>query len=323
MTANQQIPVVVHSVALIARDIRAVRLSRSDGKPLPAFAAGSHIDLHLAPGLVRQYSLCGDIDDTSVYRIAVKLEPASRGGSRAVHEDLVPGAHLAISAPRNNFPLDVQAQHTVLIAGGIGITPIISMARVLARSARSFELHYFARSVEHAAFGDELGHPTLAGVGEGHFGLTHEQTVAALNAALANRAPGAQLYLCGPAGFMDLVRSVAADKGWPVDSVHLEYFKADTSGPASSGEAICVKLARTGISVPVPAGVPIIDALRAAGVAVETSCEQGVCGTCVTRVLSGSPEHHDMFLTDQEKARGDCMAICVSRSLTPELVLDL
>ena len=318
-----RIPVTVRSAVPVAHDVRALRLARRDGGPLPTFAPGSHIDLHLAPGLVRQYSLCGDIDDATSYIIAVKLEPASRGGSRTVHEDLAPGVHLDISAPRNNFPLDATAPHTVLIAGGIGITPIISMARVLARAGKRFEFHYFARSAEHAAFKDEIGGPTLAGAGEGHFGLTNEQTVGKLYTALANRLPGAQLYLCGPAGFMDLVRGVAADQGWPLTSVHLEYFKADASTVATSGGAISVQLARSGISVPVPTGVPIIDALRAAGIKVETSCEQGVCGTCVTRVLGGVPEHHDLFLTDQEKSRGDCMAICVSRSLTPQLVLDL
>jgi vanillate O-demethylase ferredoxin subunit len=323
MTAAEPIPVVVTSAKLIARDVREVQLAHREGGPLPAFAPGSHIDLHLAPGLTRQYSLCGELEDAMAYTIAVKLEEASRGGSKAVHQTLSAGSRLTISQPRNNFPLDVDAPHTVLIAGGIGITPLLSMARALARRGNRFTLHYFARSEEHAAYAAWLQASAISGQCHFHFGLASDQSGEVLQRALDSRPHGAQVYLCGPRGFMDRARSVATTHGWPDDSVHLEYFNAGSSILAADGSAIRVALARTGISVPVPAGVPIIDALRAAGVSVETSCEQGVCGTCVTRVLGGVPEHHDLFLTDAEKARGDCMAICVSRSLTDELVLDL
>jgi vanillate O-demethylase ferredoxin subunit len=319
----QTLSVVVDSASLVAREVRQIQLSRSGGGTLPAFSPGSHIDLHLAPGLIRQYSLCGDGEDTATYTIAVKLEPASRGGSRTVHETLRPGTRLTISRPRNNFPLEADAPHSVLVAGGIGITPLISMARALDRQGKPFRLHYFARTQEHAAFADGLQESVLADRCEFHFGLARDATADALSIALAQRRPGAQLYLCGPRGFMDLVRSVAADHRWPTESVHFEYFNAGQPDADAGSSALVVHLARTGRSVPVPAQVPIIDALRAAGVAIDTSCEQGVCGTCITRVLNGLPAHHDLFLTDAEKARGDCMAICVSRSLTPDLVLDL
>jgi vanillate O-demethylase ferredoxin subunit len=320
--SDEAIPVVVTSAELVAQDVRQLRLARDDGQALPAFTPGSHIDLHLAPGLVRQYSLCGEIEDAA-YTISVKREAASRGGSKAVHETLRAGDRISISAPRNHFPLDAGAPHSVLVAGGIGITPLLAMARVLSKQGASFLLEYFARSVDHAAYADWLKGSSLAGRCRFHWGLAIEETRAALVNALTERPPGAQLYLCGPRGFMDLVREVAADRGWPAESIHLEYFNAGQATEAVPGSDLQVRLVRSGTTIPVAADVPIIDALRAAGIAVETSCEQGVCGTCITRVLGGVPDHRDLFLTEAEKARGDCMAICVSRSLTPELVLDL
>jgi vanillate O-demethylase ferredoxin subunit len=320
--SGETLPVVVTSAEFVAQDVRELRLARGDGQALPAFTPGSHIDVHLAPGLVRQYSLCGEIENAA-YTIAVKREADSRGGSEAVHETIRAGDHLTISAPRNHFPLDAGAPHSVLVAGGIGITPLLAMARVLSKRGSSFQLEYFARSVDHAAYADWLKGSPLAGRCQFHWGLSIEATRAALVDTLANRTAGAQLYLCGPHGFMHLVREVAAYRGWPAESVHLEYFNAGQATEPLPGSDLRVRLARSGTTIPVAADVPIIDALRAAGIGVETSCEQGVCGTCITRVLGGVPDHRDLFLTEAEKARGDCMAICVSRSLTPELVLDL
>jgi vanillate monooxygenase ferredoxin subunit len=316
--------VVVRSANLVARDVRQIQLARGDGSALPGFTPGAHVDLRLGPGLVRQYSLCGEMDDSSTYTVAVKLEPQSRGGSRMVHERLQPGMQLEISPPRNNFPLDFDATHSVLVAGGIGITPLVAMARALVRRDRNFELHYFARSREHAAFVELLQSEKLGPHSRFYFGLDHEHTAGCLRDLLANRASDAQLYLCGPRAFMDTVRETAAARGWPSESVHLEYFSAGDLGALPGGDKeIQVTLVRTGRTIPVAGGTPIIDALRCAGVHVETSCEQGVCGTCITKVLDGIPEHHDLFLTDAEKASGHCMAICVSRAITPHLVLDL
>jgi vanillate monooxygenase ferredoxin subunit len=315
--------VVVRSAQLVARDVRQIQLARTDASAMPSFTPGVHADLRLGPGLVRQYSLCGEMDDASSYTVAVKLEPQSRGGSRMVHEHLQPGMQLEISLPRNNFPLDVDAPYSVLVAGGIGITPLVSMARALARRGRQFELHYFARSREHAAFVELLQSKNFGPHSRFHFGLDHEHTAACLRDVLANRHAGAQLYLCGPRAFMDTVREAAAARGWPPDSVHLEYFSAGELAAHTGSQEVQVTLVRAGRTIAVPAGIPIIDALRRAGVNVETSCEQGVCGTCVTKVLDGIPEHHDVFLTDAEKASGHCMAICVSRAITPHLVLDL
>jgi vanillate O-demethylase ferredoxin subunit len=321
MSANR-IDVVVRSSDLIAREVRRIELVRADGLPLPAYAPGSHVDVHLGAGLVRQYSLCGDASDAAAYTIAVKLEPASRGGSRAVHE-LRPGIALQISAPRNNFPLDEDAPHSVLVAGGIGITPILSMARTLARAGRDFTLHYFAQSREHAAFADLLQSPAFAARTHFHLGLERDEVNATLRDALAGQRPGGQLYLCGPRPFMDTVRDTASAQEWPDKSVHLEYFGAVEPQSACGESPIHITLARAGRNIDVPPGKTIVDALRASGIDVDTSCEQGVCGTCVTRVLDGVPEHRDLFLTDAEKSCGDCMAICVSRALTRHLVLDL
>jgi vanillate monooxygenase ferredoxin subunit len=308
----------------VACDVRELQLASADGAPLPPYAPGAHVDLHLGPGLTRQYSLCGPAQERGYYRIAVKLEQNSRGGSRAVHEGLRPGAQLEISAPHNNFKFHACAPHSILIAGGIGITPLLCMAQELLRTEQTFELHYFARSQEHAAFAQQLTSGAWHDFVHLHFGLQPSRTAEALQRVLGNRIGGAQLYLCGPSGFMDLVRQIAGDRGWPADSVNLEYFKAgEPLASPGTDRPIEVTLARRGQTITVPAAVPIIDALRAAGVEVQTSCEQGVCGTCLTGVLDGVPDHRDLFLTDQEKASGTCMAVCVSRARTDHLALDL
>jgi len=314
----------VTSALPIAQDIRLITLAAVDGSELPAYQPGSHIDMHLGSGLIRQYSLCGPQDDASSYAVAVKLEQESRGGSKWVHEKLDAGYELDISAPRNNFPMAAQARHSILVAGGIGITPLISMARSLQAQGQSFELLYFCRSSEHVAFRDELETGALSNACRFFLGLAREAVTVALREALSARPDGGHLYLCGPRPFMDAVQEVAAQSGWPEDAVHLEYFSASKEATDTTGDAgFQVTLARSGMTVDVGADDTIIDALRAWGVEVETSCEQGVCGTCVTTVLKGTPEHRDCFLTSQEKAQGNCMAICISRSKSSQLVLDL
>jgi len=314
----------VEAVTPVAVGVQELRLVRADGAALPAYAPGAHIDLHLRDGLVRQYSLCGPVEDLTAYTVAVKLEPQLRGGSRAVHEKLHAGSVLEISEPRTNFPYQRDAVHSVLVAGGIGVTPLLCMARDLQRRGRSFSLHYFATSAEHAAFADQLQSSVLSQRVQLHFGLSPQQVKDALTVALGAPVAGAQLCLCGPAGFMDLVRESATGLGWPQDSVNLEYFKAAETMPAAGEDApIRLTLARSGRTLTVPAGVPIIDVLREGGIEILTSCEQGVCGTCIARVIDGVPEHRDLFLTEAEKRSGSCMAVCVSRARTSHLTLDL
>lgn len=305
----------------VAQDIVRLRMAAVDGSCLPDFEPGSHIDLHLGPRLIRQYSLCGAKEDNG-YTVAVKLEPESRGGSIAVHQTVKVGDELQISKPRNNFPMAAEAAHSILFAGGIGITPIISMARALALEARPFELHYFCRTLEHAAFREELGVGPLASSSSLHLGSSRDEVKAIVHDKLKRRTASSHVYMCGPAAFMEAVQSVARECGWAEEAIHLEYFSAQPLEASEQG-AFKVKLSRSGLMLKVEAGQTIVDALRLNGIEIETSCEQGVCGTCVTAVLEGTPEHMDSFLTGAEKARGDCMAVCVSRAKTPQLILDL
>lgn len=318
----QTIRVRVRSARHVALDVRELTLVPVDAGELPAYTPGAHIDLHLRPGLVRQYSLCGDGGDRASYTVAVKLEAASRGGSRFMHEAVVPGTVLDIGAPRNHFPLLANAAHSVLVAGGIGITPLLSMARHLQARGKPFELLHFVRSAELAAYRDLLASDPFAAYCRLWCGLPPEAVREQLERALCAPPSGAHLYLCGPAGFMDTVLAVAA-RHWPAGQVHLEHFAAPPVTPEAVDGAFEVRLARCARTVTVPAHMTIVDALREQGVPVETACEQGICGTCVTPVLEGEVDHRDGFLTDAEKARGDCIALCVSRARGPSLTLDL
>ncbi len=302
-----------------AEGICSYELARADGAPLPAFSAGAHIDVHLPGGLVRQYSLCNDDRETHRYRIAVLRDPASRGGSVTVHEQVQEGDTLTISAPRNHFPL-VAAPFSLLLAGGIGITPLLCMAQRLAATGQDFRLHYCTRSLARTAF-----HDSVAAFGERarlHLDDGDATQKLDLPAALAAAPAGSRLYVCGPTGFIDFVVNTARAAGWPADHLHLEYFGAapqDTAGD----RAFEVRIASTGQTYSVPADKTVVEALQDQGVEVLISCEQGVCGTCLTRVLEGECEHRDMYLTDEEKARHDQFLPCCSRAKSPVLVLDL
>ncbi len=289
---------------------------------MPAFTAGSHVDVHIGEGLVRQYSLCGKPGDLDRYRIAVKNEPQSRGGSRSMHERVQEGDILTVSAPRSNFELREDVDHTVLIAGGIGITPLLSMALHLDSLGRSFELQYFSRSIAHTAFHGLLSQKGFAEKVGFHYAVEPEAVRSYLRKHLWHHQDGAHLYLCGPRPFMDLVEQTAAIT-WPPESVHLEYFSADPASLSGLRETFTVRLARSGGDYLIPPDKTIVEALAQRGVQVETSCEQGVCGTCLTGVLEGIPDHRDVFLTDEERAAGDKFLPCVSRAQSNVIVLDL
>ena len=302
-----------------AEGIFSYELAREDGTPLPAFSAGSHIDVHLPGGLVRQYSLCNDDQETHRYRIAVLRDPASRGGSVALHDRVKEGDTLTISVPRNHFPL-VAAPHSLLLAGGIGITPLLCMAQRLAHAGHAFSLHYCTRSLARTAFAGEVA----AFGARAHLHLDDGDATQKLDlpAVLAAAPAGTHLYVCGPSGFIDFVMNTARAAGWPAERLHLEYFGAapqDTAGD----RAFEVRLASSGKTVTVPAGQTVVQALQAQGVEVLVSCEQGVCGTCLTRVLEGECDHRDMYLTDDEKAANDQFLPCCSRARSPLLVVDL
>lgn len=315
------LPVKVADRWMTACDVVALRLMPIGGT-LPDVEAGAHIDVETAPGLVRQYSLTNQPGPASEYVIGVKLEAASRGGSRAVHERHGIGHTLRISPPRNNFRLEAAAPRSVLIAGGIGVTPLLSMARDLQARKRGFVFHYFARSVGHVAFRDVID--ALGASCHLHLGLDAGATAASLASLLALPACDAHLYVCGPGPMLDLTRKIAADRGWSRQKVHFEYF-LPTQGASVASEDLGfeVFLAKRGKSIVVPAGTTIIDALRSHGIDIATSCEQGICGTCLTGVLAGEPDHRDQFLDEQERSRGDRILPCVSRSRSAKLVLDL
>ena len=302
-----------------AEGIDSYELVRADGGPLPPFSAGSHIDVHLPGGLVRQYSLCNDPHDARHYRLGVLRDAASRGGSVAMHDQVREGDVLTISEPRNHFPLHT-APHSILLAGGIGITPLLCMAQRLAAIGASFEIHACNRSRARSAFLGELG-----ALGERfHLHLDDGDAAQKLDmAAVLRQAPaGSRLYICGPGGFIDAARAAAQAQGWPEDHVHQEYFAAaaqDTSGD----RAFEVRIASTGKTYAIPADQSITTALQAQGVDILVSCEQGVCGTCLTRVLEGQCDHRDSYLTPDERARNDQFTPCCSRAASPLLVLDL
>ncbi len=304
-----------------AEGIVALELVSADGGPLPGFGAGSHIDVHLPNGLVRQYSLCNSAAERHRYRIAVLREPTSRGGSAAVHDLVKEGDVLTISAPRNHFALH-DAPRSLLLAGGIGVTPILCMAQRLATWGADFEMHYCTRSPARTAFREEIAASGFADKVHLHHDDGPEAQKLRLAELLKTPEPGTQIYVCGPGGFIDHVVNTAKANGWPAQQVHLEYFAAaaqDTSGD----QPFEVKLTSSGQTYRIPKEQTIVQALRDQGVEIMVSCEQGVCGTCLTRVLEGVPDHRDCYLTDDERAANDQFTPCCSRSKTPLLVLDL
>jgi vanillate O-demethylase ferredoxin subunit len=306
-----------------ARDVLSFALEAVDGAGLPAFTAGAHIDVHLPGGLTRQYSLCNPPGERHRYVIGVLREPASRGGSRAMHELVREGDVLRIGAPRNHFGLAADATSSLLLAGGIGITPILAMAHELAAAGREFSLHYCARSADRAAFADRLHASAFAARVHVHLDDGDAAQRVDLARLLARPAAGRHAYVCGPRGFIDAALASAADSGWPAASLHREFFGGAEATAGAADERFEVRLARSERVVVVPAGVTVVQALAASGVDVPTSCEQGVCGTCLTRVVEGVPEHRDLYLTPEEQARNDQFTPCCSRSKSPWLVLDL
>jgi vanillate O-demethylase ferredoxin subunit len=306
--------------------IVALNLADPYGRPLPPYGAGAHIDVALPGGLIRQFSLLSrDIRSDSacagsVYRIAVLKEPASRGGSRAMHA-LAVGDCVGISEPRNTFPLAAGAPRSVLLAGGIGITPLLCMAETLHHEGGEFQLHYCARSRGEAAFLDTLAAGGYAGRVALHFDDGPAEQRLDVRALLSGLGSSTHLYVCGPAGFIGWSLDAAKALGWPAAQLHCEYFAAAPA--AADPAAFTVRIASTGRSVTVAADQSLIAALKAEGIDIPRSCEAGVCGTCLTGVLDGVPDHRDFFLTDVEKARGDVMLPCCSRSKTPQLVLAL
>jgi vanillate O-demethylase ferredoxin subunit len=305
-----------------AVDICTFELVSADASPLPAFSAGSHVDVQLPGGIARQYSLCNDPTESHRYVIAVLRDPQTRGGSRAMHDEVVEGQLLQISPPKNHFPLAHDARRHLLLAGGIGVTPILCMAERLANTGAEFEMHYCTRAPERTAFRQRIADAAFASRVHIHFDDGNAGQKLDIEALLAAPASGVHLYVCGPKGFMDAVLKAARASSWPEARLHTEYF-AGEAAPSGADVAFDVQLASSGRIVRVPAGKTVISALAEAGVDVPFSCEQGVCGTCLTRVIKGTPDHRDLYLTPEEQAANDQFLPCCSRAKTPRLVLDL
>jgi vanillate O-demethylase ferredoxin subunit len=293
-----------------AVDITSFELASEDGQPLPSFAAGSHIDVYLPGGMVRQYSLCNDPREKHRYLIAVLRDASGRGGSKAIHDLVHEGDRLQISTPRNHFPLAHHAPHHILLAGGIGVTPILCMAERLAATAEPFDMHYCTRSTERTAFAGCIGEAEFSRSVHFHHDDNACGSTFDLSGTLDSAPAGAHLYVCGPRGFMDAVLAAARNKGWSEDRLHYEFFGA-VIGQTATDKSFRVRVASSGATVEVGAACTVVQALAAHGIEVMTSCEQGVCGTCLTGVLDGEPDHRDSYLTPEERSANDQFPIKV------------
>ncbi len=305
-----------------ALDICSLDLVPVDDSALPAFSAGAHIDVHLPGSLVRQYSLCNPPGETHRYRIAVLRDAASRGGSATVHDQLQVGTVLDIGTPRNLFELDPAAPHHLLLAGGIGITPLLAMAEQLAAQGGAFTLHHATRSRERTPFVAQLATTPYADRVHHHFDDGPATQKLDLAATLRSAPAGSHLYVCGPTGFMEAVLAEGRAQGWDEARLHREYFAAAPTGTAGDG-GFELELASSGRVIPVAADQTALAALLAAGLDIPMSCEQGVCGTCLTGVKSGVPDHRDQYLTPEERAANNQFLPCCSRASSARLVLDL
>ncbi|OOL32978.1 ferredoxin [Rhodococcus rhodochrous] len=317
---------LVQQVTGEAEGVVSIRLIDTNGSELPAWAPGAHLDLILPSGKVRQYSLCGDPGDRAAYTVAVLREEHGRGGSRELHDSALVGRTMSVRGPRNHFPL-VDAPSYLFVAGGIGITPMLAMVREVRRRGVPWRLVYGGRSRSSMAFLDELDR-----IGGGNVDVVPQDShgMLDLDAALAAVPGDCVIYCCGPEG---LIRATEerVDSRFAPDALHVERFGAssssqcsETPAPAeSAGTGFEVELRRTGAVLDVPPERTLLDVVRDSVPDFLSDCEEGFCGACEVRVLEGEPEHHDLLLSDRERACGDRMMICVGRSRSPRLVLDL
>jgi phthalate 4,5-dioxygenase reductase subunit len=312
------IPVIVTRAEKIADGIHLYEMRRKDGGELPAFTAGSHINLRVPNGLMRKYSLCSDPDARDHYRVAIKREDTGRGGSIYLIDNTKEGDEWFISAPDNAFALPQRGDHFIFIAGGIGITPFIAMIHALKNDpAKKFRLYYCSRTPDMTAFREELSAPEYKGKVIIHYDGGDPTKSLDLWPIVEERKNREHLYCCGPRGLMQAVRDVTGH--WSSAAIHFEAF-SDADARRPDDTPFNVKLAKNGDVIEVPVGTTILEAMRAKGYDVPSSCESGTCGTCRTKLIEGEADHRDLVLTEAE--RGSQIMICVSRAKTPELVID-
>jgi ferredoxin-NADP reductase len=311
---------VVRQRSTPAEGVVVLDLAHPENEDLPPWEPGAHIDLILGDGLTRQYSLCGDPRDSGIWRIGVLLDPNSRGGSRYVHENLAEGAPVRVRGPRNHFPL-VDAACYRFIAGGIGITPILAMLEAVQRSGSDWTLLYGGRTKASMAFAEDLAerYPDRVTVWP-----QDERGLLNLESLLREPEDNTLVYSCGPEGLLTAVEQHCAH--WPAGVLHIERFAAKAPTAEQAAEALErfeVVCQRSGVTLEITSDKSILETLEEADIPIMASCYEGVCGTCEARVLEGTPDHRDSMLTEAEKAAGEVMLVCVSRSRTERLVLDL
>lgn len=319
-----KIQVRVQQIRYEAVDIISLLLVDPSGAELPEYLAGAHIDTHLPNGLIRQFSLCGPFSDKHSYLVGILKEDPGTGGSKFIHENIRAGDLLEISEPKNMFKLNSNAERHLLIGGGIGIAPILSMSYALEQQEAEYTLHYCSRSPEKTAFQKEIADVVQHGQLCFHFDGGIPENGLDIKAELRDHVEGTHLYCCGPEGMMSAVRDFSSH--WPAGTVHFEYFSQDALPAKETDEVpedseFQIKLAGSGQVFTVPAHKTIVDVLRENGIFIETSCEDGFCGTCLTHYLEGEPDHRDEVLDDEDHE--EYVLICCARSKSPELVLDL
>ena len=315
--SDNTISVTVSKKVLETNDIASYELVPTGGGMLPEFSAGSHVDVHIKDQLMRQYSICNSPSERHRYVIGILNCPDSRGGSRAMHEEIKEGDILTISTPRNLFHLLEDAPYSILMGGGIGVTPILSMAHRLHELGKNFTFYYCARSADCMAFRDYIKSLPFADRVHFHFDDENPLDIARL---LSKRPDGANLYVCGPEGFMSYCIASTHDS-WPASSVHREYFSVDPAAGHDEERSFSVKIDSTGVTFEIPEDKTIAEVLNSNGFNIPISCEQGICGTCMVRVADGVPDHRDTFQTDAEKDANTLMTVCCSRALSDEITL--
>ncbi len=308
---------LVASKSEIAKDIYLFEFRDPEGQTLPEFTAGSHLTVELPNGSRRNYSLCSDPAEIDYYQIAVKRDANGRGGSMSMADDVSQGDLISVSEPRNNFELAPRASNFIFVAGGIGITPVLSMMRYLKSSGKGkFKLYYCTRDADSTAFVEELK-DEFPGVVKIHHD-NGDPNDAFDFWPVFEKPTNAHIYCCGPRGLMDAVKDMSGH--WAFGSVHFESFGVDAS-IAATNTPFDVKLAKSGKTIHIPTDKTILEVLRADGIRVMSSCESGTCGSCKTRLLEGEADHRDMVMTDDDREHN--IMVCVSRAKSPELVLDL